>query len=240
MSKTRSATKAHLKSLQDLKTYLQSNDKFGEQEQLAIKILERSLNEISLSLESSYQINLEMDIKNDHDIQHLPAPVEIAEFPDALALYSDGGCRGNPGPGAYAYVIQNAHGDVLSEDADYQVLTTNNKMELLGALRGLQNITQLDADKSDSHSSPSKRVFVMTDSKYVVNGMKSWVSGWKRRGWRKADGKIPENLDLWKELDQVASHFLEVHWIWVKGHGGHPQNEYCDQKLNKLLDQKVI
>ena len=177
MSKSRSAAETHLKSLQDLKTYLQSNDKFGEQEQLALKILEKPLNEISLSLESSYQINLEMNIKNDHAIEHLPAPLEIAEFPDALALYSDGGCRGNPGPGAYAYVIQNADGDILREDADYQALTTNNKMELLGALRGLQDLIQRDADKSDSYSSPSRRVFVMTDSKYVVNGMKSWVSG---------------------------------------------------------------
>ena len=80
-------------------------------------------------------------------------------------------------------------------------------------------------------------VFLYSDSKYVVDGIQKWVPGWKRRGWKKADNKAPENLDLWQELDVLVSKFDELQFKWVKGHSGHPQNEFCDQLANKSLDE---
>ena len=68
--------------------------------------------------------------------------------------------------------------------------------------------------------------------------MKSWVKGWKARGWKKADNKAPENMDLWQALDSVRENFMQVEWMWVKGHAGHPQNEYCDRKANEVMDAR--
>jgi ribonuclease HI len=167
----------------------------------------------------------------------LPAPSEIESEPDALALFSDGGCRGNPGPGAYAFVIQQHNGDILAEGVEYESHTTNNKMELSGPLKGLQEL--LDVLPEKGRDALLTKVKVITDSKYVVDGMKSWVQGWKARDWRKADGKAPENLELWQELDKVRGRFFQVDWMWVKGHGGHPQNEYCDRKANEVMDANL-
>jgi ribonuclease HI len=167
----------------------------------------------------------------------LPVPHEISDEPMTIALYSDGGCRGNPGPGAYAYVIQDFSGKVLGEGAEFEAFTTNNKMELSGPLKGLQEIKEV---LSQTGKEPLlTKVKVITDSKYVVDGMKSWVQGWKSRGWKKADNKAPENLELWQELDKVRNSFMEVEWMWVKGHGGHPQNEYCDRKANEAMDAHI-
>jgi len=168
----------------------------------------------------------------------LPPPKEIAHQPSCFALYSDGGCRGNPGPGAYAYLIQNHQGDILGEGVEFESLTTNNKMELMGVIRGLQELKEV---LIQSGGDPLKsEVKVVTDSQYVVNGMKSWVTGWKARGWKKADKKTPENLDLWQSLDLIKDSFMKVEWEWVKGHGGHPQNEYCDQKANEAMDAHLL
>jgi ribonuclease HI len=165
----------------------------------------------------------------------LPPPVELAADPLAVALFSDGGCRGNPGPGAYAFVIQDASGALLTEGVEFEAHTTNNKMELSGPLRGLSELRELLPELGKD--ALLTRVKVVTDSKYVVDGMKSWVHGWKARGWKKADGKTPENLELWQELDRVRQLFLAVDWVWVRGHGGHPQNEYCDRKANGAMDE---
>lgn len=163
----------------------------------------------------------------------LPVPAEIANEPQTIALYSDGGCRGNPGPGSYAYVIQNHQGDVLAEGVEFEAHTTNNKMELSGPIRGLSELKDILPEPLLT------KIKVITDSKYVVDGMKSWVAGWKSRGWKKADGKAPENLELWQELDKIKDSFMEVEWAWVKGHGGHPQNEYCDRKANEAMDANI-
>lgn len=163
----------------------------------------------------------------------LPVPAEIANEPATIALYSDGGCRGNPGPGSFAYVIQNHAGKVLAEGVDFEAYTTNNKMELSGPIRGLAELKEILPEPLLT------KIKVVTDSKYVVDGMKSWVAGWKSRGWKKADGKAPENLELWQELDRVRTAFMEVEWMWVKGHGGHPQNEYCDRKANEAMDAHI-
>lgn len=156
-------------------------------------------------------------------------PVEIAGDNNALAVFSDGGCRGNPGPGAYGVIVQNSVGEIIYEDKSFYNPTTNNKMELQGAIEGLHFV-------SDNYPDIGK-VFLYTDSKYVVDGMKTWVDGWKRRGWKKADKKAPENLELWQTLDELRNQLPEVHFLWVKGHAGHPQNEYCDQLANMAMDE---
>lgn len=167
----------------------------------------------------------------------LPAPKELGPDTHAIALFSDGGCRGNPGPGASAFVIQDYAGKVLGEGVEFEAFTTNNKMELLGPIRGLSELIQILPEAG--RDPLLTKVVVVTDSKYVVDGMKTWVSGWKARGWKKADGKTPENLDLWQNLEELRTRFMDIDWKWVKGHGGHPQNEYCDKKANEAMDENI-
>lgn len=155
-------------------------------------------------------------------------PSEVKGKSHALALFTDGACRGNPGPGSYAFMVQNEAGEVIHSDAKTSELTTNNKMELSGVIKGLEYLA--------SSISPMNEVHVYTDSKYVVDGIKSWVAGWKKRGWKKADKKTPENVELWKSLDHLNEQF-NCHFHWVKGHAGHPQNEYVDELANIALDQ---
>ena len=141
-------------------------------------------------------------------------------------LFSDGGCRGNPGPGAWGIVLQDHQGKVVYEGRQSFAHTTNNRMELSGAIRALEKAAELGA----------KSVYLVSDSKYVLDGLKSWLDGWKRRGWKKADKKPPENLELWQEIDQMREKFDVLDTLWVKGHAGHPQNERCDELVNLALD----
>ncbi len=164
------------------------------------------------------------------DLNGFPLPEEMKDLSEGLAVFSDGACRNNPGPGAFGVLIQNVKGDIILKSSSVEALTTNNKMELSGVLFGLKEILSMDFD---TH----KPVFVYSDSKYVIEGMKSWVKGWKERGWKKADNKEPENVTIWKELDEVSSKFSSLHFIWVKGHAGHPQNEYCDKLCNQALNE---
>ncbi|MBD65896.1 MAG: ribonuclease HI [Halobacteriovoraceae bacterium] len=152
-------------------------------------------------------------------------PEQIQGKDHAFAIYSDGACRGNPGPGSFAFIVQDSKGAILKSNAVAFEQTTNNRMELMGAIAALEEFSV----------SPMHELYIFTDSKYMVDGMKSWVSGWKKRGWKKADKKEPENLDLWKKLDALAAS-VNVSFHWVKGHSGHPQNEYVDQLANEVLD----
>ena len=165
----------------------------------------------------------------------LPLPKEITDPELHFALFSDGGCRGNPGPGAFAFVVQNGRGDVLFEISNSEPDTTNNRMELSGAIRALEavdyHLEEVGILKQDA------TIFLYSDSKYVVDGINSWVAGWKKRGWKKADKKTPENLELWQQLDELNIKLPNVHFLWVKGHAGHPQNERCDELLNQAMDQ---
>ena len=156
-----------------------------------------------------------------------PVAQDIEGEDRALALYSDGACRGNPGPGAWGIMAQNARGEILFEASGLEEETTNNRMELQGAIEALKRAL---AHREDV-------VFLYSDSKYVVDGMEKWVPGWKRRGWKKADKKTPENMDLWRELEGLSGGFSRLHFRWVKGHGGHPQNEWCDHLANRALDE---
>lgn len=129
-------------------------------------------------------------------------------------IYTDGSCLGNPGPGGYGVVMEYAeHRKELSQGF---ALTTNNRMELLAAIKGLTALTQ------------TCDVTLTTDSQYVKNGINQWIHNWRKNGWKTASKKPVKNADLWRLLDeQVNKH--QIQWRWVKGHSGHPQNERCDQ-----------
>lgn len=162
-------------------------------------------------------------------------PVEMSGLTKGYAVFSDGACRGNPGPGSWAVVIQNHLGEFILKSSGVDIPTTNNKMELEGAIRGLRGL--VDKFVEDGFSQSNEPVFVYSDSKYVIEGIEKWVPGWKNRGWKKADGKTPENLELWKEFDALKNNFEKISFHWVKGHDGHPQNELCDQMANTALDE---
>ncbi|QLG88629.1 ribonuclease HI [Chitinibacter bivalviorum] len=139
-----------------------------------------------------------------------------------VEIYTDGACKGNPGPGGWgAFLRYGAHEkDLFGGEAH----TTNNRMELLAVISALKTLTR------------SCEVTIHTDSQYVKNGIETWIHGWKRNGWKTADKKPVKNEDLWKALDeQVARH--QVQWRWVKGHAGNPGNERADQLANRGVEQ---
>jgi ribonuclease HI len=136
-----------------------------------------------------------------------------SEAPKVL-IYSDGACSGNPGPGGWGAVL--ISGKHRKEISGGEVLTTNNRMELMAA------ISALSALKKRSN------VELYTDSAYVKNGITGWVHGWKKNGWRTADKKPVKNAELWQELDALRNKH-HVEWHWLKGHAGHPENERADE-----------
>lgn len=139
-----------------------------------------------------------------------------------VTLYTDGACRGNPGPGGWGVVLQ--YGSTRKTLHGGDAATTNNRMELTAVIRGLQALTR-----------PCK-VLIVTDSKYVIQGITEWLPNWKQRGWRTAAKKPVLNSELWRQLDElVAAHAVE--WQWVKGHSGHPENELADQLANRGIDE---
>jgi len=131
-------------------------------------------------------------------------------------LFTDGACLGNPGPGGWAYMIKDDDGGLVREDCGGESRTTNNRMELMGTIEGLRSLKD------------STTVVLCTDSQYVVKGINEWLTGWKRRGWRKADKKPVLNADLWQELDELLQRH-DVTAEWTRGHSGHIENERCDQ-----------
>lgn len=215
--------KKMLTKLNDIKKALEKSKLYSDECFKAYEVLKVAIDELPEEKEKA--------VEN----APLPIPTELNGVPQGIAVFSDGGCRGNPGPGAYAYVIQDHEGNVLKEFAQVDNYTTNNKMELSGVIEGLHGLSEILP--SINRDALLQRVVVVTDSKYVVDGMNSWVAGWKSRGWKKADGKSPENVDLWIKLDQKINSFFEVKFQWVRGHGGHPQNERCDQLANKAMDE---
>lgn len=131
-----------------------------------------------------------------------------------VTIYTDGACSGNPGPGGWGAIL--IYGDHRKEISGGEVLTTNNRMELMAAISALEALK------------PNATAELHTDSIYVKNGITSWIHGWKRNGWRTADKKPVKNAELWKRLDEtVAAH--KVDWRWVKGHVGHVENERADE-----------
>jgi ribonuclease HI len=148
-----------------------------------------------------------------------PAAAPLASALMALPhveLFTDGACSGNPGPGGWAYVLRHPATGKTREGCGAEPDTTNNRMELQAVIQGLSALTR------------SSRVDLTSDSKYVLDGLKQWLAGWKRRGWKTADRKPVKNQDLWMALDELMGKH-EVSFHWIRGHAGHAENERCDQ-----------
>lgn len=142
---------------------------------------------------------------------HAPLP--------SVILFTDGACRGNPGPGGWAYILRHPKTGAEKSDSGGLPLTTNNQMELQAVISGLEALQR-----------PSS-VEVVTDSSYVSKGCAEWLPGWKRNGWRRREGtqwKPVKNLELWQQLDQLLTQH-QVKFTWIRGHAGHAENERCDE-----------
>ena len=140
-----------------------------------------------------------------------------------IEIFTDGACRGNPGPGGWGALLR--YNGTERELYGYQAEATNNQMELMAAIQGLEALSR-----------PCE-VILTTDSQYVRQGITEWIAGWKRKNWKTAAGKPVKNQDLWQRLDQAAAPH-QVDWRWVKGHSGHDENERVDQLANKAIDEK--
>jgi len=146
-----------------------------------------------------------------------------AEKSAGLIIYTDGACSGNPGPGGWGALMQ--FGAKEKEINGGEEDTTNNRMELMAAIKALQAVKPGYKDT----------IILWTDSTYVLKGITEWIHGWKKRGWKKSDKKPVINADLWKELDTVNAS-LNVDWKWVKGHAGVDGNERADALARKWIE----
>ena len=140
----------------------------------------------------------------------------------AVEAFTDGGCRGNPGPGGWGAVLR--YDDTVKELFGGERHTTNNRMELMAAIAALEALKR------------PCRVVVTTDSTYVKQGITQWIARWRRNGWHTAGRKPVKNVDLWQRLDEAAARH-QVEWRWVKGHAGHPGNERADALANRAMDR---
>jgi ribonuclease HI len=137
-------------------------------------------------------------------------------------IYTDGACRGNPGPGGWGAILRYADKEKHLKGAE--TLTTNNRMELSAAIHALRGLSR------------ACEIELTTDSQYVRNGIQTWLAQWKKNKWRTSANKPVKNQDLWEELDtEVSRH--QIIWHWVKGHSGHPENELADQLANEAIDE---
>jgi ribonuclease HI len=141
---------------------------------------------------------------------------------DTVEIFTDGACRGNPGPGGWGALLRfkgkekNLYGG--------EPLTTNNRMELTAAIMALEELKR------------GCQVRLTTDSQYVMKGITEWLPNWRRRGWKTADKKPVKNADLWQRLDEACKRH-QVEWAWVRGHNGHAENELADQLANRAIDE---
>ena len=139
-----------------------------------------------------------------------------------VTIYTDGACRGNPGPGGWGALMKS--GDHEKRLNGFEAKTTNNRMELMAAIQGLEALTR------------GRSAAVYTDSTYVQKGITVWITKWKRNGWRTAARKPVKNEDLWRRLE-AAMESHDVDWHWVKGHAGHPENERADALARQGAEQ---
>ena len=141
---------------------------------------------------------------------------------DVTEIFTDGACRGNPGPGGWGALMRFQGNERSLYGAEPH--TTNNRMELMAAIKALQALKR------------PCRVSLTTDSQYVRQGITEWITNWKKRGWKTAAKKPVKNDDLWRELD-AAREPHEIEWHWVRGHTGHPENEMADALANRAIDE---
>lgn len=141
---------------------------------------------------------------------------------DTVEVFTDGACRGNPGPGGWGALLRFKGKE--KELYGGEKSTTNNRMELMAAISAMESLTR------------PCQVRLTTDSQYVMKGITEWLAGWKKKGWKTAGRQPVKNVDLWQRLDRaLAPH--QVEWKWVRGHTGHPENERADQLANKGIDE---
>lgn len=140
----------------------------------------------------------------------------------SVQIFTDGACRGNPGPGGWGAILR--YGDTEKELHGAEPATTNNRMELMAAIRALEALKR-----------PCD-VVLTTDSEYLRRGITEWLPQWKRRGWRTADKQPVKNQDLWERLEKAAATH-RVDWRWIRGHTGHEENERADQLANRAIDE---
>ena len=143
-----------------------------------------------------------------------------------VSLYTDGACSGNPGPGGWGVLVRTAAGSE-TELSGGEMMTTNNRMELMAAIKGLESL-----------SSPQE-VALYTDSMYLRDGMTKWILKWKVNNWFDATQRKIKNLDLWQRLDQLAQHH-KIDWHWVRGHAGHAENERVDVLARNAIVQLMM
>jgi ribonuclease HI len=142
---------------------------------------------------------------------------------DVIEIYTDGACRGNPGPGGWGVVLRYKGSEKRLHGGERA--TTNNRMELTAVIKSLQALKRNNCE-----------VHLYSDSRYVLNGISQWMADWKRRGWKTAAKKPVLNQDLWQVLDELSQQHT-ISWHWVKGHSGHPLNELADQLANQGIDE---
>jgi len=143
---------------------------------------------------------------------------------DSVEIFTDGACRGNPGPGGWGALLRWRDREKTLSGAERQ--TTNNRMELYAAIAALETLNK------------PCRVELTTDSQYLRNGITEWMSNWKRRGWKTAAKKPVKNRDLWQRLDAAVQRH-DINWHWVRGHSGHHENELVDRLANEAIDRML-
>nr|VFJ75477.1 MAG: ribonuclease HI [Candidatus Kentron sp. FW] len=147
--------------------------------------------------------------------------MNVEDMNNTVEIFTDGACRGNPGPGGWGVLLRyRGHEKTLSGAEKF---TTNNRMELMAAIAGLEALKR------------RCRVKLTTDSQYLRDGITRWIAGWKRKGWQTGNKTPVKNQDLWQRLDALSSHH-DISWAWVRGHNGHPENEQVDALARKAID----
>jgi ribonuclease HI len=144
---------------------------------------------------------------------------------DKVDIFTDGACRGNPGPGGWGAILR--YGEHEKELYGAEPETTNNRMELMAAIKALESLKR-----------PCE-IILTTDSVYLQKGITQWLSDWKRRGWKTADKKPVKNRDLWERLDRAVQTHHGIKWHWIKGHSGHAENERADELANLAIDEML-
>ena len=141
---------------------------------------------------------------------------------DMVEAYTDGACRGNPGPGGWGVLLRfnGTEKRLCGGEAE----TTNNRMELMAVIQALESLSR------------ECRVTVTSDSQYVLKGINEWMENWKKRGWKTSAKKPVKNVDLWQRLDKARENH-DIEWVWVKGHSGHSENEIADELANQGIDE---